>query len=75
MSYEPFWSLRLSEACSKTEKELAEARIYMNTDKMNEAIDYAIIDKELFDILQDCCVRAKFRVLLISCYLNSELLS
>ena len=75
LSYEPFWSLKLKDDCTRTEKDLADARIYMNPDKMNEAIDYAIIDKELFDILQDCCVRAKFRVLLISCYLNSELLS
>ena len=75
MCFEPFWSLRLSDACSKTEKELADARIYMKPDKMNEAIDCAIIDEDLFNILQDSCVRAKFRVLLISRYRNSEMLS
>lgn len=71
MSYEPFWSLQLTNGCSRTVKELAKVRIYMNPDKMNEAIDYAIIDADLFDLLQDSCVRARFRVLLISHYLNS----
>ena len=70
MSFEPFWTLRLKENCPLTEKDLAAARIYMNPDKMNEAIDYAQIDQELYDLLLDSVVRAKFRVMLISMYCN-----
>ena len=70
MSYEPFWSLKLKDDCPWSEKDLAEARIYMNPDKMNEAIEYAQIDAELYELLLDSVVRAKFRVLLISLYCN-----
>ena len=70
MSYEPFWTLVLKDGCSCTEKELANARIYMNPDKMNEAIDYAMIDYDLYCLLLDSVVRAKFRVHLISMYCN-----
>ncbi len=70
MSYEPFWTLRLKEDCPWTEKDLADARIYMNPDKMNDAIDYAQIDQELYELLLDSVVRAKFRVMLISMYCN-----
>ena len=73
MSYEPFWTLQINEKCTRTIKELADERIYSNPPKMNEAIDYAIIDQDLFDILQDSFVRAKYRVLLISNYFNTEL--
>lgn len=68
LSYEPFWSLIINPDCSKTEKELADARIYMNPDKMKEAVEYAVMDRDLFELLQDSCVRAKYRVLLISTY-------
>ena len=68
LSYEPFWSLILKPGSRKTEKELADARIYMNPDKMNEAIECAIIDNDLFELLQDSVVRAKLRVVLISKY-------
>jgi putative restriction endonuclease len=70
MSYEPFWSLKLKDDCTCTEKDLAEARIYMNPDKMNEVIDYAQIDPDLYDLLLDSVVRAKYRVILISGYCN-----
>lgn len=70
MAYEPFWTLKLKEDCSRTEKDLADARIYMNPDKMNEAIDYAQIDSDLYGLLMDSVVRAKLRVLLISMYCN-----
>ncbi len=70
MSYEPFWSLKLKDDCPWSEKDLAEARIYMNPDKMNEAIDYAQIDAELYELLLDSVVRAKYRVVLISNYCN-----
>lgn len=70
MSYEPFWALKLKDSCSKTEKELSEARVYMNPDKMNEAIDYAIIDPALYELCLDSYVRAKYRVYLISTYCN-----
>lgn len=70
MSYEPFWTLVLKDSCSRTEKELADARIYMNPDKMNEAIDYALIDTDLYYLLLDSVVRAKYRVHLISTYCN-----
>lgn len=70
MSYEPFWTLRLKDDCSRTEKDLADARIYMNPDKMNEAIDFAQIDSDLYALLMDSVVRAKLRVLLISLYCN-----
>lgn len=70
LSYEPFWSLMLKDDCPHTEKELAEARIYMNPDRMNEAIDCAVIAPALFELLQDSYVRAKLRVLLISLYCN-----
>lgn len=70
MSYEPFWSLKLKDDCPWSEKDLAEARIYMNPDKMNEAIDYAQIDAELYQLLLDSVVRAKYRVVLISNYCN-----
>ena len=70
LSYEPFWSLKLKDDCTRTEKDLADARIYMNPDKMNEAIDFAHIDHELFELLMDGVVRAKLRVLLISMYCN-----
>ena len=68
MSYEPFWTLCLKEGCNRTEKELADARIYMNPEKMNEEIDYALIDSSLYSLLLDVVVRAKLRVLLISLY-------
>lgn len=68
MSHEPFWSLVLKDGCSHTEKELADARIYMRPDKMNESIDYALIDADLFELLMDNVVRAKLRVRLISSY-------
>lgn len=70
MSYEPFWTLVLKDSYPRTEKELADARIYMNPDKMNEAIDYAMIDYDLYLLLLDSVVRAKYRVLLISTYCN-----
>ena len=72
LSYEPFWSLVLNPDCGRTEKDLADARIYMNPDKMNEAIEFAEIDQDLFEILQDSVVRARLRVLLISCYCHSD---
>lgn len=68
LSYEPFWSLALNPNCERTEKELADARIYMNPDKMNDVIDCAIIDNDLYELLQDSVVRAQLRVLLISKY-------
>lgn len=68
LSYEPFWTLRLNPDCGRTEKDLAEARIYTNPNKMKQAIEYAAVDPELFSLLQDNCVRAKYRVLLISLY-------
>lgn len=40
---------------------------------MNEAIDFAVIDSDLFDLLQDGYVRAQYRVLLISQYCSFEL--
>lgn len=70
LSYEPFWSLKLKDGCYRTEKDLAEARIYMNPEKMNEAIDYAQVDAALYELLMDSVVRAKLRVLLISTYCN-----
>lgn len=73
LSYEPFWSLKLNSECPYTEKELADARIYMRVNKMNEAIDFAVIDSDLFDLLQDGYVRAQYRVLLISQYCSFEL--
>jgi putative restriction endonuclease len=70
MAYEPFWTLKLREDCSQTEKELADARIYMNPEIMKEAIDFAQIDSDLYELFKDSVVRAKFRVLLISSYCN-----
>lgn len=70
LSFEPFWSLKLRDDCSRTEKDLADARIYMNPDKMKEAIEYAQIDATLYDLLLDSVVRAKLRVLLVSLYCN-----
>lgn len=75
LSFEPFWHLQLNANCQNTIKELANARVYMNPEKMKEAIDCAIIDPDLFDLLQDSLVRAKFRVLLIKHYFDLELLS
>ena len=72
LSYEPFWSLLLKPNCEKTEKDLADARIYMNPDKMNQVIECAVIDQDLFELLQDSCVRAKYRVLLIFQYCNYQ---
>lgn len=72
LSFEPFWHLQLTAACQRTLKGLADARIYMNPDKMNEEIECAIIDRDLFDLFQDSFARAKFRVLLISRYLALE---
>lgn len=68
MSFEPFWALKLKDNCTRTEKELADMRIYMNPDKMNEAIDFAQIDYALYELMLDNVVRARFRVLLISMY-------
>ena len=68
LTYEPFWSLILKTESGKTVKELADARIYMNPDKMNKVIECAVIDSDLFDLLQDSVVRARLRVLLISKY-------
>lgn len=72
LSFEPFWHLQLTENCQRTIKDLAEARIYMKPEKMNEAIECAIIDPDLFDLFQDGYIRAKFRVLLISRYFNID---
>lgn len=74
LSFEPFWHLQLTENCKKTIKDLADARIYMNPERMNKEIECAIVDSDLFTLFQDSFVRAKFRVLLISQYFNSDLL-
>ena len=39
---------------------------------LRKHVAYAEIDKELFDLLQSVDMRAKFRVLLISTYLNNK---
>ncbi len=70
MSHEPFWTLKLKDDCTLTEKDMAAAKIYMRPDKMNQAIDYALIDSDLFILLNDSVVRAKLRVQLISLYCN-----
>lgn len=72
LAYEPFWSLKLKPLCPYSEKELADARIYMKPAKMNEEIECAIIDQDLFELLQDNYVRAQYRVLLISLYCTYE---
>ena len=72
LSYEPFWTLKLKDNSTKTIKDLAEERIYMNPDQMNESIDCAVLNADLFDLLQDSYVRAKYRVQLISSYLSIE---
>ena len=51
-------------------KDLAEQRIYMNPKRMLDYIDFAVIDSELYNLLNDNLVRAKYRVLLITTYLQ-----
>lgn len=72
LSYEPFWSIVLKPDCDKTVKDLADSRIYMNSDRMNQAIDYVLLEPDLFSLLQDSMVRAKLRVLLISKYCSLD---
>lgn len=70
LEHEGFWKLVLKEDCSKTKKELNDARIYNSPKRMMSVVNYATIDLDLFNILQDSCARAKLRVLLISMYCN-----
>lgn len=74
----PFWHLEyegilnvvLRDDCHKTKKELNDERIYSKPSKMRSVVAYAVLDSRLFELLQDCTVRAKYRVLLISTYCN-----
>lgn len=63
---EPFWRL-----ISPLGKEVEEICNYSKKN-LREHIAYAIIDKELFDLLKDSNVRAKLRVTLISIYLSCQ---
>lgn len=70
LSYEPFWQIILRRECSKSFKELSDARIYTQPKKMDAAVDHVEISPDLFEILQSSTVRARMRVLLISSYLQ-----
>ena len=62
MKSEPFWKLQPS--CYYEEKSS------YNTKDLQSCFDYAIIDKELFTLLQDASNAVKLRVLLITRYIS-----
>lgn len=70
LSSEPFWSIKVKDSSDYSLKDLAEQRIYMNPKRMLDYIDYAVIDIDLYNLLNDSFVRANYRVLLISHYLK-----
>lgn len=68
MDHEPFWKLV---AQYNINKEVAVKPNYTRK-WMREHYKYAVIDDELFALLQDETVRARLRVVLISTYLTDQ---
>lgn len=68
MDHEPFWKLI---AQYNINKEVAVKPNYTRK-WMRERYKFAVIDDELFALLQDETVRAKLRVVLISTYLQDQ---
>jgi predicted restriction endonuclease len=65
MQYEPFWQLVPKEGA-----ELSNTSYSVN--KLRAMYRYALIDEELFQLLQDADARARLRVALISKYFTSQ---
>jgi len=68
MQHECFWRL----VPKNGNKIIKSSDVRYSKTWLNGEFSHAVLDKELFDLLQDEGVRAQLRVLLISTYLNGQ---
>ena len=78
MQFEPFWQLRPKRVemhpavAAETRGDYGPKKVPYSIKGLRENYECAIIDKELFDLLQNEDVRAKLRTALISQYLAPQ---